>query len=377
MKILFVGQRGMPAYAEAPTGRPYRELRVQSLAQMLAKDGHDVAVTCGRPFVSKNISCFNGVELVHLFSLGPNKAEGWVHTFLELITMWWRNPDVVHVHGWKMAALARVAALLRPETTYVWTVDAVPDLPRWMVRLVAGSAKKVFDAVTVPTRALQYGLARDIKVTANYVPDGYVNSELPDIPLKHFGLRKGQQYVLALVETPAAVRKVARAYVKAGLRKKLVVLREGKGDFSRLAKKYSFLHLAGEQTGRGLATLLAQASIIVVDSDSSPDTALQAMACGKTIIAITPSPAEEVLGGAALFVGDKNKPALAEVLKSVAGSAARQAAWGRKAKKRAQAHFAWERILPDYEALYHYPRVRSVALDSAINTSFTKLPAVR
>lgn len=372
MKILFVGQRGVPSLDGAATER-----RVEALAQMLAEEGHEVTVTCGQPFVPKNINDFNGVKLAHLFSLDPGKADGWVRTVLEMGLIWWTNPDVVHVHSWRMAALCRVAVLLRPETTFVWTVDALPHLPRWAVGRVARRAAKMFDAVTVPTRALQYSLARDIKVAAEYVPDGYVASNAPDIPLKHFGLRKGQQYALALAEAPADVRQVAKAYDKAGLRKKVAVLQEPKGASSRLAKKFTFLHFVGEQSGRRLATLLSQASVVVAGQDVSSDSVLQAMEYGRPIVVLAPSPAEEVLGGAALFVKAGDEEGLAQVLKSVLNSKRRQTVWGAKAHRRARAHFTWTRILPEYEALYHYPLVRAVALDSAIRPSFTELPAVR
>jgi len=374
MKILFVGQRGVPALIEK--ARPER--RVQALAQALAEDGHDVAVSCGQPFVSQNISRFNGVELVHLFSLDPAKAGGWVHAFLELVIIWWRQSDVVHVHGWKLAALCRVAAFLTPRSTFVWTVDAIPSWPLWIVRPIVRGAAKVFDAVTVPTRALQYVLARDLRVTTNYVPDGYTSAALPNIPLKHFGLRHGQQYVLTLAGTPQATRAVARACAQAGLRRKLVVLKEQRGVWTRLAKRFPFLHFAGEQSGRALATLLAQASVVVVaDNDAPHDAILQTMDYGRAVVATTPSPAEEVLGGAALFVKADDATGLTAVLKSVAGSCRRQAAWGAKAQRRARAHFTWPRIVPEYVALYHYPQVKPVTLDSARQTFLTELPAVR
>lgn len=372
MKILFVGQRGIPSLDRAGV-----EQRVEALAQHLAEDGHEVTVTCGQPFVSKNITDFNGVKLAHLFSLDPNKTGGWVHTVLEVALVWWKRPDVVHIHGWRMAALSRVIALLLPEATFVWTINAVPNLPRWMVGMIIRGAVRMFDVVTVPTRALQYSLARDFKVTAEYIPDGYVACSAADIPLKHFGLRKGQQYALALVSTPAALRQMTKAYDKAGWRKKLVVLQASKGAFSRLAKEFAFLHFAGEQAGRGLATLLAQASVVIAGPGASSNSLLQAMEYGRPIVALSPSPVEEVLGGAALFVKTGDRENLAYVLKSVLNSKQKQAVWGAKARRRARAHFTWARILPEYEALYHYPQVRVVALDSAVKTFFTELPAVR
>lgn len=373
MKILFVGQRGIPALIEKASP----ERRVQALAQALVRDGHDVAVTCARPFVSRNISRFNGVELVHFFSLPPALVGRWVHTFLELVIIWWRQSDVVHVHGWKLAALCRVAVFLAPRSTFVWTVDAIPSWPLWIVRPIARGAAKVFEAVTVPTRALQYVLARDLRVATDYVPDGYASAALPNIPLKHFGLRHGQQYVLTLAGTPQAARAVARAYAQAGLRRKLVVLKEREDVWARLAKQFSFLHFAGEQSGRALSTLLAQAAVVVADNDASREAILQAMDYSRPVVAITPSPAEEVLGGAALSVKADDAAGLTAVLKSLVRSCQRQAVWGAKAHRRARAHFTWSRIMPEYVALYHYPRVKSVALDSARQTFLTELPAVR
>ncbi len=350
---------------------------MEALAQNLAKEGYEVTVTCGRPYVARDINKVGGVKLAHLFSLDPRKTGGWAHVLLEIGLIWWSKPEVAHVHGWRTGALSLVAARLCPETTFVWTVDGPPNLPQWAARAIGREAVKVFDVVTAPTRALQYRLARDIKVAAEYVPDGYQAYSAPPIPLKHFGLRKGQQYALTLNSTPAAVRQVAKAYQKAGARKKLVVPRAATGPLARLARQYTFLHFAGEQGGRGRQTLLEQALVVIADKETSREELLQAMECGKPVVAITPLPAEEVLGGAALLIKAEDRKNLANTLKAVLNSKQKQVVWGRKAKRRARAHFTWERILSEYKAFYHHPRVRTVVLDSAKPASSARAATVR
>lgn len=375
MRVLFAGQRGIPVLGYE-AGK-LREKRVQALAEVLIKKGHEVVVLCAQPFVSRYLTSFNGVELIHRFSLHPEKSGGWIHSIFELLTLWREQADVVHIHGWKMAAMARIAVLLSPESTFVWTIDNVPDLKKGLVRLVARQAAKIVDVITVPTRELQYVALNYWGVRARYVPDGYNEISGTEVARKQLSLRKGQ-YCLCTATSSQGVRRIAKAYSKAGTKKKLVVLQERKGYWKRLEKEFPFLSFAGELNGRGLKALIEGAAVVIVAGQETPvDTLFQAMNGGKAIVAMTRAGYEEILGASAQYFTDGDTDGLTQLLRGVVTNAQRQRSWGGKARLRAHKHFQWSQIAAEYISLYNYPLVRTVAVDSAFSPSFTKLPAVK
>src|SRR3989344_4605547 len=182
MKILFLGQRGIPTWSRTAL----REKRVEALASALAQAGHQVVVTCSKPFVSPSLRRFNGVSLQHVFSLNPNHPGGWLHAILSLRYIF--GTHVVNFHGWRMAALSPLAVLLNPFATFVWTVDFLPNRFTWLTDIVARRAQAACDVVTVPTRELQWLLLHNFGIHAQYVPDGYTPEVLPAIPVSRFGL---------------------------------------------------------------------------------------------------------------------------------------------------------------------------------------------
>ncbi len=375
MRVLFVGQRGIPALGYKVD--TVRERRIQALAEMLIKKGHEVVVLCAQPFISRHLTSFNGVKLIHRFSLHPEKPGGWIHFILELTTLWREQADVVHVHGWKIAIMARIAVLLSPESTFVWTIDSVPNQKEGLVRLIARQAAKTVDVVTVPTRELQYAALTYWGVRARYVPDGYNEISEAEISRKQFKLRKGQ-YCLCTATSSQDVRRIAKAYSKAGTKKKLVVLQERHGYWKRLGKEFPCLFFAGELNGRRLKALIEGAAVVIISGRDTPiDTLFQSMHSGKAIIAMARAGYEEILGANAQFFKDNDTDELTQLLRNVITNVRTQRFWGKKSSLRAFKHFRWSQIAAEYISLYHYPLVQTVSIDSALHPSFTKLPTVK
>jgi len=372
MKILFIGQRGIPTFSR----EALRERRVEALATSLAETGHEVVVTCARPFISRSIKRFNGVELKHLFSLNSEKPGGWIHAFLELMSVWRRKSDAVHMHGWQLAVLSPMAVLLNPEASFIWTVDVLPDQPRWLLRLVVRWAVASCDVVTVPTRQLQYRLLQELGVRSYYVPDGYQMYSLPNLPLSRLGMRKGQ-YCVTIAMKPREVRFIARAYAKAKTRKKLVVLQRRKGYFKRLAREFSFLYFVGDPGRREMASLLSQAAMVIAAGhETALETLLYVMDSGKAVVATAQPQFEETLGVSAQFVREGDEEGLTQALRSVVNNKKQQAVWGAKARRRARRHFKWSRIVSEYLELYHSPVALPVPVDSA-RPSFAQVKAAQ
>lgn len=351
MTILFIGQRGIPILN---TKDAFREQRVEALAQQLGQAGHIVTVTCARPFITTTIKRLGNVTLQHHFSLNPEKPGGWIYLLLTLYSVWKQQPDVVHMHGWKAAALVRVAAILSPLTTFVWTVENIPSRRPRSVRFILWQAKGVCDVITTPYRDVQYRLWREYGMHVEHVPDGYAPSSVPAIHPKRFGL-KAYEYAVALVHTAKQARWVAKASTRAKLTKPLVTIEPG------------------SHGQRALASLIMQARVVILAGDAAPTGFLYAMASGRPIIA-TAQPRNIELGGVtAHYIQPGDSRSLVHLLKGYrrAGSSLNVAA-----QRRAANHFTWKRIAAEYLSLYRSVVVRSIPMDSAIASVTSIHPAL-
>ncbi len=362
MKILFIGQKGIPCVTQ--DDKIGRERRVDALATLLAKKGHKVMVTCTKPYTPKSLRKFNGVLLKHVPSLHPEVPGGWLYDCLSILYIAKFKPAVVHMNGWRMAALAPIAIVLRPQATYIWTIDTWPTrkLPimKWLARLVDG----LFDVVTTPSRELQHKILHYLQIRGLYVPDGYGVETWPTLGLTRFGI-KVPGYSLTTATSPADVKKVAMAYKKAGMRRKLVVAEELKGSYKRLKSKFHFLHFTGKLGERARHAIVQGAGIVILSGEKTTlNEVLAAMDCGKGMVATTDVGYQEVLGVASLMVKAGDVNGLAEAIRTLSLSA-NALSLGRQAQKRARAHFTWQRVLPEYVELYNYPVLRPVWLDSA------------
>jgi glycosyltransferase involved in cell wall biosynthesis len=372
MKILFIGQRGIPTLSRVAL----RERRVEALATSLAAAGHAVTVTCARPFISASLRRFNGVQLHHVPSFSPEVAGGWMYTLLEVFSLARSQSNAVHLHGWRMAFLLPLAALLRPEATFVWTIDELPQHFVPLAGMVARWAEAVCDATVVPTRQLQYRLLQTFGVHARYIPDGYAAYALPQIPASRFGLRK-DQYCITTATAISDVRAVARGYAEAKTRKKLVVLAEKVGPWRRLARQYPFLSFVGTVGRWEELSLLGQAATVIVAGATTPhEIVLQVMNSKRAVVASALPQYEEVLGVTASFFRAGDTAGLAEALTEITSRHPKQAARGSRAQRRAAAHFSWSRITAEYLDLYSILTAHRVVIDSA-RPSFAQAQTAR
>lgn len=340
MNILFIGQTALAG-------------RVEALATELAKNGHQVAVTTSQSSWRRS----RGVKLIPHASLNPQKPGGLLHTLLCLFTLWKLAPDVAHVHGWLAGSLLRFATLLSPETTFIWTLTSsrLEGLHRaspLIIKLILWLNARAADAITTPTRQLQYRLLHEFGLGVIHIPDGYHPPTLPHLSRKTLGVGRGK-YTLLITNETTPSRWIARAHQAAKTKSKLIT--------------------AANVQGRRLTSLIHHASLIILAGRVPTDIILQAMAAGKEIIATTNPDCEETLGVTARFVADGHTRQLRQALEKIS---AKETLLGAKAGKRACRHFQWTRLLPEYLALYHYPSIKTVPLDSLIGVQ-TAQTAVR
>lgn len=361
MQILFIGQNGTAHWPQAIPSSP--EWRVDRLARSLSQQGHQVAIVATPPFASKRLTHTHNVDIISRPSLNPERPGGWLYLFFSLWTLWRRQPDVVHLQGWRVASVSWLAALLSPETNLVWTIPTLPMRHPRLAKIVAWQAKHIVDAITTTSRTVQYVLLQTYQLQAEYIPDGYFPLPLKDIPPRHFGLRK-DQYVVALGSNEIALKNVMRAFARVATRKKLLVLQPASPAYHSILRGKKNIEFGGHLQGRALASLIRQAAaVIVADTTVSNETLLHAMDSGRKITAINDTRYQEILGVAGTYV----RPGKVLELTAELKQSIRQRSKGvpsPEAQKRAQAHFTWDRIIPEYLSAYRRGFEQPVPLDS-------------
>lgn len=361
MKIYFMGQKGFPAQQ----GDDLNEKRIEALAKTLAKTGHQSVISSVRSY-SKLASKLGNISVVYRTALNPYKPTGWLPLLFDLIAIEKNKPQVVHLHGWKAAALSPLVSRLVPQATIILTLSHLPKTSGWIARWIVKHAQKNVSAITTPNRQLQYELLYYLNLRTIYIPDGYHVPKLNNIPSKNWKLRFGQ-YCVALADDIDELRWILKAYKKTKLRKKLILISQNENNsLEKLEKKYSFVLMILAHTNRARQSLIRQAGAVIAGNSShGTNDLLQAMDSGRPIVAIANSLNEETVGTTTLIVKHGDTDSLVSSIKEIVGkNSAKQL--GRKAAKRAKNHFEWKRIVTEYKLLYRKPQTVKVSIDSVI-----------
>ena len=357
MKILFIGQQGIPTLQEGDQ----KEHRVQVIAESLSTLGHEVFVLCDKRYRKPFLRSINGISLLYAPLLRNRFLSELAYILTSLRLLWKIKPDVVHVNSWLTASIVRIAALLCPETTYVWTVSHIPH-NRLISSLIAWQARAAFDAISTPSRNLQYKLLVTFGLRVTYIPDGYIQPQLDDIPAKRWGLRKGL-YLFSTAKTYKDAQWILRAFKATGTKRKLVFCSSDIA-LQRIARRNKQIVCLPSSMGRSLRSLIRQAHVVIAVDNSAPvSLLLHAMDAERALIVSTNPLHEEVVGTCAYIISTGNEKGLTKTLLSHMKQ--KKNAMGKMAAIRAQHHFKWERIAEEYGILYSYPHIKRVSVDSA------------
>lgn len=356
MKIVFFGQMGLSA--SLGRNQSTRERRIEMIGRALVAAGLRVFVLGTKPHIDPYLTNLHGIALVPKRSLMLGR---WGYLVSSLFTLWRLQPAIVHVHSWRAGALLWLVALTCPEATLVWTIDALPRRYTFFARAIARQGRRICDVITVPTRTLQYHVLTQYRVPAQYIPDGYTPTVLADLPLAQFNLRR-HHYVLLLAHSPDSARQAILGYAATKSRKKLVIAADAILPWQRLINRKAQINFIGEKLGRQLTTLVHHAAaVIVAPGYPHLETVLHAMDAGQHIVAANTPILQETMGLAGTYF---RAGKIAELRDAIAQSLRHGVLRNSKAKKRARNHFTWERIVPEYLALYRYQELALVPIDS-------------
>lgn len=355
MKIAFVGQTSI-------LGNSALEGRIRALASQLAVSNHEVIIFSA---LEKQTRRLEYARIRYIPSLSPDRPGGWLYTLLSVLAAMRERADVIHLTSWKAACLAPLIAMIQANTTLLWTADSLPEhvgmLQRFMVRIAA----RLCDAITVPTRSLQYQFRMAYDILPIYIPDGYQAPTLRDIAVSRWRLKRNK-YTLAIADSAPTIRQLAAAYKQVKTRRKLIVMTSlEESALKNFSRGQSRLRILSVISPRERTSLIRQAQLVVfADATIGTNELLLAMDAGRSVIAVNAPHLQEIAGTTIQFFRADDRQHLAMLLG--------QSFSGKKAQTRARAHFTWQRIFEDYETLYHYPLVQKVPVDSIRQSRLTQ-----
>lgn len=355
MKILFIGQKGIPAKHE----NDIVEYRTQTLAHTLSRAGHQVYVACKKSYRKPFLRNVNGIQCIYSGFSNHSLISKLLDIVSTIYIAWKLNPDVVHFQSWSSAAAVRIVALLRPKTTFIWTISHIPN-NAFITQCIALQARAAFDAISTPYRDLQYKLLVEYGIRAQYIPDGYTRPVLVDIAPKHWSIRKNQ-YIFSTATTKLEAQSILNAYKALKSRRKLIFCTTDP-SLLHLARRNKNIICLNPVFGRSLSSLVRQASVVIALEPIVPSSLLlQAMDAERPIIISTHPFHEEIVGTGAYIVPSQTQAGLEYALRLALAQKVNTTA-----SKRAKAHFTWPRVVEEYMILYSYPYIQRVPLDSAV-----------
>ena len=276
--------------------------------------------------------------------------------------------DVVHLHSSKAGAIGRLALMLtRPRPSCVFT----PHGWSWLVggrrapayRAIERALAPVADAIVAVSdedlemgRRVLGGRARLRKIangvdTARFTPEG-ATAPRPRAPfivcVGRLSEAKGQADAIAalsLLSTRGAIMRFVGDGEDEGM---LRALADGLG----VSRRVEFVGAVGD-----VAPHYRAADIVIVPSrwDAQSLVLLEAMACGRTIIA-TAVPGAAAVDGVGEVVPTRSPSALAAAIDILLSSQRRRIALGRDARRRAVEQFDLRRSTAQWERLWEEAR---------------------
>ncbi len=321
MKIYFIGQKGIPAKFGGV------EKHVEELATRLVKAGHEVNVYTRPNYTETKLKSWRGVKLISLGTIASKHFDAISHTFRACLDLRKRNVDIIHFHSIGPSSLIWLAKLLKPGVPIIATFHSQcythkkwGILARLYLKFGEMIACKMADKTITVSRSLTDYAKEKYDVATEYIPNGVNLPKIlsADEISKKWKLSKGG-YILCVSRLIGhkGIHYLLEAYKKIKTSKKLVIVGDGSftGSYVKklkeLAKGTKKIIFTGNQTGKTLAELYANAYLFVQPSESEglSIALLEALSYGKCALVSDIRENTEVIGKNNNFIF-KNKNVL-------------------------------------------------------------------
>jgi glycosyltransferase involved in cell wall biosynthesis len=358
MKLAILGIRGIPANYGG------FETFAEELATRLAGRGHDVTVY-GRPrYVPKTLTSYKGVRLRSLPTVSHKYLDTVVHTMLASAHAVGAGYDAVLMCnaanafccGWPRLAGTAVAL----------NVDGIErKRAKWNAigrgwYLVSERLATWFpNAVVTDALVIQQYYQERYHTASTFIPYGCtVGRDAGRETLDRFGLDPDGYFLyVSRLEPENNAHAVIAAYEQTAVRQRLVVV----GD-APYAREYiaSLREAAGPRVlftggvyGQGYRELQshALAYIQATEVGGTHPALVEALGFGNCVLVNDVPENREVVGDAGLFFTASQPATLAALITEVAARPDRVADYRARATAHARAHYSWDRVTDQYEAL--------------------------
>ncbi|MFA5023847.1 MAG: glycosyltransferase family 4 protein [Patescibacteria group bacterium] len=363
MKIVFIGQKGIPAKNGGV------ERYVESLALNLSQKGHEVLVYSRRNY-SLGLKEYKGVKVISLPSLPGKNFEAITHTFLACLDLIFRPVDVIHFQSIGPASLMWLVKILKPRTPIVFTFHCQDyyhqkwgRLARWYLKFGEKIGCLWADKIITISKELNNYVTRVYQKQALYIPNGATISELmPVQDIRRFGLEENNYLVaVSRLVRHKGLQYLIAAYKNLKTDKKLVIVGGSAytddyvQELHEMAKDNPNIIFTGNQSGRALAELYSNAYAFVQPSESEglSISLLEAMSYGRACVVSDIEANQEALAGTGLIFKDKDINDLQSKLEFLLANSEEIAKFGQAALKRVKAEYDWQNIVSEIEKVYN------------------------
>jgi D-inositol-3-phosphate glycosyltransferase len=415
MRIAMVSEHASPLAVLGGVDAGGQNVHVAALAQALAARGHEVEVYTRRDAAElpRRVRMAPGVHVVHVDAGPPRHVPKdellpWMPAFAAWLQRAWarpdRRPEVVHAHFW-MSGLAALEAGRALGVPVVQTFHALGSVKR----------RHQGDHDTSPPErvALEAGLVRDVDLVVATCRDEVAELDALAVPrrrpavvpcgvdVEHFEPegdvepRAGGSPRFRLVSVGRLVeRKGVETAVRALAVLPDVELVVAGGPPPRE------LHLDPEAVRlRAVARSLGVADrLLLVGRVEQPDVPrllrsadvsvnvpwyepfgiapLEAMACGLPVVGTAVGGLLDTVveGSTGALVEPRDTAALAAAVRALLDDPARRRRWGRAGRRRALAHYGWDRVAASTEDAYGRAQRGASRRAGAIATPVETLP---
>lgn len=366
MKILMVGQRGVPATFGGV------ERHVEELGSRLVQRGHEVIVFCRSNYTESGLTEHRGMQLIRVPAVSSKHLDAIVSSAIATAKTMVTKADIVHFHAVGPGAFSFVPRYLSRKHV-VQTIHGLDgDRAKWgplartFLRSATWLSSRVPNETIVVSQSLGEHYHQRYGRKATYIPNG-VTAPSPRPPgpaLERFGLTKGRYilYVGRLVPEKCSDLLVD-AFRSIDTDFRLVIA--GGSSFSddyidrvkALARDDDRVILTDYVYGDDLAEIYTNAGLFVLPSalEGLPLTLLEAIGAELPVVASDIPPHVEVLTdtkpGGRLFASG-NKQALQAQLTAALGDLSGETAAANSRRDRIMAEYDWEIVTDQLEATY-------------------------
>ncbi len=361
LDVAILGTRGVPANYGG------FETFAEHLSRRLVQRGHRVTVYCRSHYVEPHLEWLDGVRLRRLPAIRTKHLETVSHAALSVLDSCFRRYQVLLFCN---AATAFLCGLPRwTGRGVILNVDGIERLRRkWgpagriMYRAGERLATLLPSRIVADARTIQAYYRREYGCDARFIPYGAEVYRLETrAALDRLGLEPGRYLLyVSRLEPENNAHLVAAAYLEAGLHLPLVLVGDApyaegyKRRLRALASRGNIL-LPGAIYGRGYRELLSHCLCYVQATEvgGTHPALLEAMASGALVLYHDTPEHREVVADCGLAFRVDDTAAAAVWLRRVVESPQEFDRLRRQAEDRVRAHYDWETVTDQYEALMY------------------------